>query len=341
MSLATAVVLALLAAPARGASEFREALKRAEARDASDPERVEYATRAIRAWLPADGRMLLSHAHLRRAEGLLLRRDEAAAVEDLTKVVENDPGNHKAVLLRAKARLAAGKVFEAEGDFAAYTSAKPDDAEGWIGLAQSRLPDTGVGRPPEARKAAARARRLAPDDWRPDWLEGRAYRLEKAPDAALAPLERALTRAKGVEPAPYAERALVSADLGRHADAKADWTRAIALHERGMVAGERTLVPEKTRAEGRIRLAEAYVSRGRISEFLIEPDAARADYTAACELGHTGACDRLKAAIPKPVKKRRPAPEVKPDAEETPAPKPMKRLRKRPSNDSGDRVYGS
>jgi hypothetical protein len=102
------VLAALLAAPASAASPFREALRRAEARASSDPERVEFATRAIRAWLPNDGRLMLSHAYLRRAEALLLSRDDAAAAEDLTQVMANDPGNRRAQLLRGQARLAAG-----------------------------------------------------------------------------------------------------------------------------------------------------------------------------------------------------------------------------------------
>ena len=74
-------VLIMLAAPAYALTPFVEQFRKAESRDASDPERVEFATRALRAWMPSDGRMLLAQAHFLRAEAELF--DDLAAEEDL------------------------------------------------------------------------------------------------------------------------------------------------------------------------------------------------------------------------------------------------------------------
>ncbi|MDX6770583.1 MAG: hypothetical protein SF051_13695 [Elusimicrobiota bacterium] len=335
------VLAALLAWPAAAASPFLEALRRAESRAASDPERVEFATRAIRAWLPGDGRLMLSHAYLRRAEALLLSREDAAAAEDLTQVMANDPGNKKARLLRGRARLAAGKPFDAEVDFAEYAAAEPEDAEGWLGLAEARVPLAGKARPPEARKAAARARRLAPADWRADWLEGRAWRLEGRPEAALPPLEAAVARAKGARAEPHAERAVALAALGRHAEAAAEWGRVIPLYERTLVEGDRTRAAAKARQADRARLADAYVARGRLHDFLLDHDAARADFNEACELGRADACERLKRAAAAPAAaKRRPA-TARPEPAAPPEPKSKPRRRKPVRSEPGERVYGS
>lgn len=295
----------LLAAPARAASEFREALRRAEARAAGDPERLEFASRAIRAWSPADGRLMLSHAHLRRAEALLLRGEDAAAAEDLSRVLENDPLNRQALLLRGRAWLASGRALRAEADFAAYVGAKPEDPEGWIGLASARLPDNGAGRPAEARKAASRARRLASSDWRPDWLEGRAWLRERRHEEALEALDRAVRLAKGARAEPLEERAEALTRQGRHAQAAEDWGQVIRLHERGLVEAERTRAGAASRNRGRERLAAAYVARGRLREFLGDAGA-RHDFAEACELGRRDAC--AKGAAPESAPRRRSRP---------------------------------
>ncbi|MCM2305099.1 MAG: hypothetical protein NDJ72_10380, partial [Elusimicrobia bacterium] len=129
-----AVLAVLLAAPAGAASPFVEQLRKAEARSASDPERIEYATRALRAWLPADGRPLLAHAHFARAEGEAALFDDPAAEEDLTKALEIDARNDRARLMRARARAALGRGAAAERDASEYLSTNPEDAEGWLAL---------------------------------------------------------------------------------------------------------------------------------------------------------------------------------------------------------------
>ena len=103
------VVLLLITAPARALTPFVEQLRKAESRDASDPERVEFATRALRAWMPSDGRPLLAHAHFARAEGEAALFDDAAAEEDLTKALEIDERNDRARLMRSRARAALGR----------------------------------------------------------------------------------------------------------------------------------------------------------------------------------------------------------------------------------------
>lgn len=338
----TALLLAaLLSAPARAASPFLENLRRAETRDAKDPERVEYATRALRAWREGDGRLMLAAAHLRRAEGLLAVREEARAVEDLTKALENDPANHAALRLRAQARLALGKALDAENDYAAYSVAQPEDAEGWVGLARARLPDSGAPRPEQARKAAARARRRDAEDWRPDWLEGRSYRLERRPEAALAPLGRAVALAKGAAPEPFAERAAAAEALGRLEDAAADWGRVIPAYARRHEDARRTGAPPKTALEARSALADAHWSRGRLREFLLQAEGARADYEESCGLGRADACAKLKAAPAlKTAKVRRPKEPAPPkDPPERKRPRPARRRAKPVPDEAGERIY--
>ncbi|MDP3542442.1 MAG: hypothetical protein Q8T11_08250, partial [Elusimicrobiota bacterium] len=125
-----AVLAFLLAAPAAALSPFVEQLRKAEARTPSDPERVEYATRALRAWVPADGRPLLAHAHFARAEGAAARFDDAGAEEDLTKALDIDPRNERARLMRSRARAALGRGAAAERDADDYAAGAPEDPEG-------------------------------------------------------------------------------------------------------------------------------------------------------------------------------------------------------------------
>jgi hypothetical protein len=124
-SLALIATLAL-ARPVR-ASEFLEALHRADAREAKDPERIEFAARAIQAWRPSDGDELLADAYFRRGEGEFAAFDDAAADADLTKALAHDEHNAAALLLRARARLRAGRLAEAELDFSNETAARRDD----------------------------------------------------------------------------------------------------------------------------------------------------------------------------------------------------------------------
>jgi tetratricopeptide (TPR) repeat protein len=342
MSASPLVLLALLGAPALAASEFVQALRRAESRAASDPERVEYATRAIRAWSSGDGRLMLAAAHLRRAEGLLLRRELPEAVEDLTKTVENDPANRLALRLRGEARLELGKPFDAENDFNECVRLEPGDADCWVGLGRARLPERGSARPADARKAAARARRLAPEDWRPDWVDGRAYLRERRPDDALASLARSVALAKG-RPEPHAERAAAHESVGRHAEAAADWSEAIPAYERAKEAGERARAPERARALERERLAAAFYSRGRLREFLMENEGALDDYAQACALGHKDACAKRPAGGEAAAKRAR-RPKAAPaelDPPEPVRPKAKKRRVKTPKSDPGERVYAN
>lgn len=337
------LLAAALASPSSAASDFLEALRRAEARAAADPERVEYATRAIRAWTPGDGRLMLGAAHLRRAEGLLERGEETLAVEDLLKTVENDPANHRALLLRGRARLALRRHLPAESDLLAYTAARPEDPEGWEALALARMPEGGAGRPAEARKASARLRRLEPGGWRSEWLDGRSYLLERRPEAALAPLDRAVSAAKGARPEPLAERAQARAAMGRHAEAEQDWSAALPLLERAEEAATRVPSPPRARQEARSRAAAAFFARGRLREFLLRPEGAAADFAAACERGHAEACARRPAAPPKAAAKpQRPKPAApEADPPEPVRPKAKKRRVRSPKSDGGARIYAN
>lgn len=337
-----AALLAALAAPACAASEFVEALRRAETRAAADPERVEYAGRAIRAWSPGDGRLLLAAAHLRRAEGLLLRRELPEAVEDLTKAVENDPANRLALRLRGQARLELNKPLDAENDFNECARLEPGDADCWVGLARARLPERGSARAADARKAAARARRVDPEDWRPDWLDGRSYLRERRPDEALASLDKSVALAKG-RPEPYAERAAARESAGRHAEAAADWSAAIPAYERANEASERARAPERARAVERERLASAFFSRGRLREFLMDDSGALDDYAHACALGRKDACAKRPAGgetAAKTVRRPKAAP-TELDPPEPARPRAKKRRVRSPKSDSGVRIYAN
>ncbi|MDO8756689.1 MAG: hypothetical protein Q7J64_01645, partial [Elusimicrobiota bacterium] len=170
-----ALLAVLLAAPARALSPFVEQLKKAEARSASDPERVEYATRALRAWVPADGRPLLAHAHFTRAEGELALFDDLAAEEDLTKALELDERNDRARLMRSRARAALSRGAGAERDALDYLEDRADDPEAWLAVGDARLAQ-GPAKESAAREAYAKAAALlGRDDPRAALGEGRAH----------------------------------------------------------------------------------------------------------------------------------------------------------------------
>jgi len=322
------LALALSLASASRASDFLEALHRADARDAKDPERVEFATRAIRAWKPSDGGALLAAAHFRRGEGEFEGFDDAAAEGDFAKALELDARNDRALLLRARARLRLGRGAGAESDFIDYTERHPEDGEGWLGLAEARV---GRGLPRADRpalEAAERAAKLLPEgDPRPRLAEGRAHLAADRPLKALDSFEAAAASARDLLPDVLAWRARAKAELGDARGARDDDGRAAEAFQRRLDDRRRANAPQPAVAAVKGDLAEVRFRRGRAEETLARIEDAREDYRLACELGHAAACARAEALAPRSA---------------APAPKPKKRpYRPNPEGDSGTRIYAN
>lgn len=325
---APALAAALLLALPAGASEFLEALHRAEARAAADSERIEFATRAIRAWKPSDGDELLADAYFRRGEGEYEAWDDAAADADLTRALARDARNRAALLLRGRSRLRAGRFADAERDFLDYTAARTDDGEGWLGLAEARV-SRGLPRADKPARVAlvAATRLLDADDPRPKILEGRAHAAAGRRLQALNSLDSAVSCGKEQLAEALAWRARVKADLRDPRGARDDGGRAAEAYERRLDELLRRRAPERAIAAGKAAAADARFRRGAVEETLSLPADALEDYRDACELGRADACARAAALTPK-------------DA--PPAPKPRKRRWKaNPPGDSGTRIYAN
>lgn len=326
--IAAAALAVLLAPPAR-ASEFLEALRRAGARGAKDPERVEFATRAIRAWTPGDGSQLLSDAYFRRAEGELEAYDDAKAEADLSKAAELDARNDRALLLRGRARLRLGRADAAEKDFTEYTSRAANDGEGWLGLAEARVA-RGLPRADKpALDAAARAAKLLPEeDARPPLAEGRAHLAAKRALKALDAFERSVSAGGDVRPDALSWRARAKAELGDARGARTDGGTAAEAYERRLADRRRAGAPEPAVNAARNDAAAERFRRGVNDEKLSMLDEAREDYRLGCELGSAPACLRADALVA-----RRPAP--------SPKPAKKRKYRPNPKDDPGVRIYAN
>jgi len=322
-----AVVAAQLAGPALALTPFVEQLRKAQARDASDPERVEFATRAVRAWTPPDGRPLLGHAHFARAEGEAAMFDDPAAEEDLTKALELDERNDKARLMRSRARASLGMGITAERDALDYLAARRDDPEGWLALGEARLVQ-GAKAERGAREAFAKAARfLDAGDPRPSLGEGRAFLSARRHAEALAALSAAAERPQKRRGEILTWRSRAYSALGNWEAARGDLSRALPDLERTF--DERRHSPAVKRAQdaARLTLADAYFRRGLASEALREKEPALADHRQACALGLPAGCARA-AALDKPEPKAPPKPKKAP-------------RKKNPKGEQGDRIYAN
>lgn len=325
---ALALALLAIALPARALSPFVEAFRKAEARAASDPERVEFATRAIRAWLPKDGAMLLAQAHFRRAEGALSQLDHELAEADLAKAIGGDPNNHAARLMRVEALIALGRGREAEKEAEEYLFARPDDGEGRLALGRARLargmPSAGAA----ARKAFAQAATiLGPDDPRPEIGNGRSFLAARKPREALVALSAAADRPAAHRVEIFSTRARAYAALGNWRAVREDLNASIPGLEFRADDAARRGVP-RARDAALANHADALFRRGVAGEALNAREDALADYRAACGLGLPPACarlDALEAAARKPA----------------PAPKPKPKKLKAPKGDTGERIYAN
>jgi tetratricopeptide (TPR) repeat protein len=324
------LLAAQFAAPARALTPFVEQLRKAEARDASDPERVEFATRALRAWLPEDGRPLLAHAHFARAEGEAALFDDAAAAEDLTKTLELDPRNERALLMRSRARAGLGRGAEAERDAEDYLSARRDDPEGWLALGEARLLQGPPRSDREARAAFAKAAKFAdPGDPRPSLGEGRAFLSARRHREALASLSAAAERPQKRRAEILSWRSRAYSALGDWEAAHRDLTRALPDLERALDDRRRSGAAKPGQDAARAALADAYFRRGLANEALKAREPALADHRQACGLGLRPACARV-ASLEKPEPKEAPRPKAKK------APR-----RKNPRSDAGERIYAN
>ena len=111
--------------------QFLDALRKAESR--SEPvEKIEYYSRAIRAWNATHGNALLANCHFRRGEAYFERREFQLAQSDLSKTIELDPRNARAYFLRGQISLKSSKFSPAERDFSECVGLEPEDSEGWF-----------------------------------------------------------------------------------------------------------------------------------------------------------------------------------------------------------------
>ncbi len=322
--------LLLLASPACALTPFVEQLHKAEARTANDPERVEFATRALRAWMPADGRMLLAQAHFLRAEGEAELFDDPAAEEDLTKALEIDTRNDHARLLRARARAALGRGAEAELDANEYLINRPDDAEGWLALAEARLAQGAPKADRPARAAFAKAATiLGVEDPRPSLGDGRSQIAMRRPREALAALSAAAGRPQKRRAEILTWRSRAYSALGDWEAARGDLSRALPDLERVLDERRRAGAVKRGVDAARKTLADTYFRRGLANEALKSKVEALADHHQACDLGLPAACARV-ATLEKP----------EPKAAPTPKPKKAPR-RKNPKGAAGERIYAN
>ncbi len=319
---------ALLATPARAASPFIEQLRKTQARSADDPERIEFATRAIRAWVPEDGRTLLAAAYYARAEGEIARLDDALAAEDLEKALGDDPGNVRAQGLLARALVGIGRGAEAEQAALAYLEERGEDAEAWLALGEARLLQGKSKADKPAREAFQKAAALlGHEDPRPSLGEGKAHLSANRRKDALAALTAAADNPGKWRAEILAERSRVYAALGDYKAALSDLVKALPDLERRF--DERRGRAPRALEKARGALADAYFRAGVAREALSLKDTALLDHRSACDLGHAGACARVKA-----LSRPEPKPEKKPEP-------PKKKKKKNPKGGTGERIYAN
>jgi len=219
----------------------------------------------------------------RRAPDRIGPEQAAAVLETITRERPSDP---EAYVQLGRARLAAGDAFGAVRAFERATALKPDDPGAWTALGRALL---ALERPavPEARRALARARKLAPGDADPRYWLARAALADGDAAGALAQW-----RALAAElPAADPRRAALEMEIAQAEGAAAPVEAAIA----GMVEGLAARLREQPDdAQGWARLARAYAVLGREAElqaalaearrrFADRPEALRAVEAGAAE----------------------------------------------------------
>lgn len=340
---ASALILAALApAPAaRAEDDFLPLMRKAESRR-QPQERAEYFGRAVSAWTPAHGRLLLSACLFGRGEALYDLGRFSSALGELDQALRDDPRNARAHFLRADVRLrwardreedspraAAELARAAAEDLAEYAALRPQDQEGLLAWGQAQLL---AGRRAPAERLFEKARSLSPSD--PGPLLGLALARASARDweQARRLLDEADALAKGRDPDVLAARADCRLAQGDRDAAASDYERAIRLHERRLEEFSRSNAPAARLSAERAAAGRTYADRALLREASGQEAPALADWDAACRLGHQPACRRarrLRAATAAPSRRRAP-----PDAR--PGSSPSK-ARSGP----GDRIYAN
>jgi tetratricopeptide (TPR) repeat protein len=336
------VALALIATGAvrcHAADEFLLNLRKADLR-AEPEERIEYYSRAIRAWRTGHGAGLLAHCHFNRGETYLLEARLDLAEKDLTKALALDPGVSRAYLLRGRLHLRAGRPRSAERDLRESVSMKPEDPEGRLLLGASR--ERG-GRIDEALKDYRQAARLDPASWKPHLCQARALTLQRRFVPAGQALAKAASLAGGREPEVPVQRGALLAETLELSPAADALGEGISLYEERAAELQRSTIKALELQECREALAAAYALRGRIREKLLDPAGALSDYREACRLGHAASCSLAERLAKEPPQEAAPQkPKPAPEAATPPKPKPPKRKRlPKPASDPGERIYGS
>lgn len=236
------------------AGDLLTLMRKADSRGDS-AEKIEYYTRALKAWTPEDGQALLANCHFRRGEALFERRQAQAAVPDLDKALSLDPRNAQAYFLRGRAHLQAGRFKKAAADLEEYAALAPLDMEGLLawGLACRQ-----AGQREAALAAYRRAALLEPADFRPPLGAGMTYMAMKQWRAAKDSLDEADTLARHLDPDVLVERGMTKTALGDRASALEDLNAALPLHEARLSLLQRGAAPEDEIAAQKEKTARAY-----------------------------------------------------------------------------------
>ncbi|MBI5631650.1 MAG: tetratricopeptide repeat protein [Elusimicrobia bacterium] len=249
-----AFLLLGLLRPAWGADEFLKNLRRAE-RLSGLEEKIEYCTRAIRAWTPSDGNSLLAHCHFRRGQARYENAKFPEAESDLAKSLSLDPGNAQAHLLLGKIEMRLGRWESASRAFKEYTVLNPKDGAGWLRLADSYR---GAGKHRAAAKAYAKAAQATPEDFRTDLGLARAALARKDWPAAQGAIELARSKSRGRAPEVFSAKADLEAARGNERQALSDQRRAIELGLRELEDLTRGRASPVDILESREKLSQAY-----------------------------------------------------------------------------------
>lgn len=315
-------------APAQDA--FLDNMRKADSRTEPE-ERIEYFSRAIRAWRPSHSRALLGHCHLGRGSAFFDQDDPASAVADLDKAVAADPGAPKAFLLRGRLRLRQGKFRLAAEDLSEFISLEPEEVEGPLALGRAREFQGDWSR---AQAAFEQAASLAPRDPRPLAGLARLRAARRRWEEALSFLNRADAAAQGRDGEILVERGRVQAAAGRAALALEDFEKGIGLGENRLADLQRAGAAPVVVHEFQEELALAYLSRGEVLEGQGRLAPALADFEEACRLGAAAGCRKSKIV----AQRLRVAPEP---PEPKPARAPKKPRRSRVLTEPGERIYAN
>ncbi len=98
------------------ADDFLKNMRKAQS-VREDPYKLEYYSRAIRAWGPADGYGLLAECHFRRGQAHSRRNESEAALADISKTIALDARNGQALLLRGQLLIKTGRRKDALRDY--------------------------------------------------------------------------------------------------------------------------------------------------------------------------------------------------------------------------------